>query len=93
MNLSYELDIKKATRYKHVFTNRWLRNVYKNLLDEARLQGWFIETNHCYCPQCADQVEEGKLSPQITNLDSKGLVNELRFRHKLKQMKDDYDGD
>lgn len=90
MNLSYELDIKKATRYKQVFTNRWLRTVYSGLVEEARLQGWMIETNHCYCPHCADALEDGSVNPRVRELDSKALINELKFRRKLKQMKDDY---
>ena len=86
LEVSYELDIKKATRYRYIFTPKWLRNIYNELEEEARLSGWFIETNHCYCPECADQLEEGKLTPKINKIDSRSLVNELKFRHKLKQI-------
>lgn len=88
-DLSYEINVRTAIRAKKVFTNKWLKEVYKEVRKTLEQDGWLFVGDSAYCPHCAALLEDGAIKPELIANDARSLINDLLLIHHARKTQRD----
>lgn len=88
LNCTYTIDVRAARRVRSVVNRRLFESLDRQMSDRARDEGWLVEGDRCWCPECADRMGDRGPRPDFRDVTAKGVIGDLRLAYRVRHPRD-----